>query len=117
MARNTKDRILEAALALFARNGYAATNIKDISEAVGIVKSAFYRHFNSKEEVFDAFCLESVMQLSGIKEVVFDGISGTIHDDVFQSGNGFHGCELHLPWQAGGESVDIILVGIDTFRL
>jgi len=54
MARNTKDRILEAALALFARNGYAATNIKDISEAVGIVKSAFYRHFNSKEEVFDA---------------------------------------------------------------
>lgn len=54
MAKNTRDRILEASLELFAKNGYAATNIKDISDAVGIVKSAFYRHFASKEEAFDA---------------------------------------------------------------
>ncbi len=34
MAKNTKGRIMEAALALFARDRYAATNIKDISDAV-----------------------------------------------------------------------------------
>ena len=54
MAKDTRNRILEASLELFAKNGYAATNIKDISDAVGIVKSAFYRHFASKEEAFDA---------------------------------------------------------------
>ncbi len=50
----TKERILEAALDVFARDGYAGTNIKDIAESVGLVKSAFYRHFQSKEEIWNA---------------------------------------------------------------
>lgn len=54
MAKNTKERILEAALEIFARDGYTGTNIKDIAESVGIVKSALYRHFESKEEIWDA---------------------------------------------------------------
>ena len=54
MARDTKEKILEAALEIFARDGYAETNIKDIAEAVGIVKSALYRHFESKEAIFFA---------------------------------------------------------------
>lgn len=54
MAKDTKDRILEAALEIFARDGYAGTNIKEIAEAVGIVKSALYRHFESKEEIWIA---------------------------------------------------------------
>ncbi|MEE0954443.1 MAG: TetR family transcriptional regulator [Eubacterium sp.] len=37
MAKDTRNRILEASLELFAKNGYAATNVKDISDAVGIV--------------------------------------------------------------------------------
>ena len=54
MAKDTKERLLEAALVIFARDGYAGTNIKDIAESVGIVKSALYRHFDSKEAIWDA---------------------------------------------------------------
>lgn len=54
MAKNTRERILDAALMIFARDGYVGTNIKDIAESVGIVKSALYRHFESKEEIWKA---------------------------------------------------------------
>lgn len=54
MANNTKERILEAALETFSREGYVGANLKDIAESVGVVKSAFYRHYTSKEEVWNA---------------------------------------------------------------
>lgn len=53
MARNTKERILEAALEIFARDGYEATNVKDIADAVGLVKSGVYKHFDSKETLWN----------------------------------------------------------------
>lgn len=54
MSNDTKDRILKAALEIFSRDGYAGANLKDIAGAVGVVKSGFYRHYASKEEVWDA---------------------------------------------------------------
>lgn len=52
MAKNTKERILEAALDLFSKYGYSGTNIQGIADSVGLVKSALYRHFSSKEEIW-----------------------------------------------------------------
>ena len=54
MSNDTKDRILEAALEIFSRDGYAGANLKDIAGAFGVVKSGFYRHYAGKEEVWDA---------------------------------------------------------------
>lgn len=54
MANETKEKMLDAALEIFSRNGYAGTNLKEIAGAVGVVKSAFYRHYESKEEVWNA---------------------------------------------------------------
>lgn len=54
MAKDTKERILSAALELFSRKGYEGTNILDITTSVGIVKSGIYKHFESKEEIWDA---------------------------------------------------------------
>lgn len=54
MAKDTRERILEAALAFFAKDGYDGTNLRDIAESVGIVKSALYRHFDSKEALWNA---------------------------------------------------------------
>ena len=53
MANDTRERILEAALTIFAENGYEGTNLLDIAKAVGIVKSAIYRHFSGKEELWN----------------------------------------------------------------
>lgn len=54
MARDTKEKILEAALDVFSKDGYAGANISDIAAQVGIVKSALYRHFDSKAALWNA---------------------------------------------------------------
>ncbi|MDQ0198729.1 TetR/AcrR family transcriptional regulator [Neobacillus ginsengisoli] len=48
----TKDKIIAAALALFAKNGYEGTSLSEIAKAVGIQKPSIYNHFKSKEEIF-----------------------------------------------------------------
>lgn len=53
MANDTKERILYAALEMFSRNGYAGTNIRELSASLGLVKSGVYKHFESKEEIWN----------------------------------------------------------------
>ena len=54
MAKDTKERILDAALEMFSRNGYAGTNIRELSASLGLVKSGVYKHFESKEAIWNA---------------------------------------------------------------
>ena len=54
MAKDTKSRLLEAALEMFSQNGYDGTNIRELSASLGLGKSSLYRHFESKEEIWNA---------------------------------------------------------------
>ena len=54
MAKDTKERILDAALEMFSQNGYAGTNIRELSASLGLVKSGVYKHFESKEAIWNA---------------------------------------------------------------
>lgn len=49
----TKEKILEAALDLFSAHGYEGVSVKEIAGAVGIKDSSLYKHFTSKQEIFD----------------------------------------------------------------
>lgn len=51
---NTKERILEAALGLFNRQGFTQVNMKDIAEAAGISPGNLAYHFKSKETILKA---------------------------------------------------------------
>ncbi len=53
MARDTKARIVDAALELFAQNGYLGTSMSDIAKQLSITKGALYKHFASKQEILD----------------------------------------------------------------
>ncbi|WP_107676471.1 TetR/AcrR family transcriptional regulator [Agrobacterium sp. LAD9] len=44
--------ILEAAAALFAERGYAATSVRDIGEQVGLLGGSLYHYIKSKEALF-----------------------------------------------------------------
>ena len=50
---NTKQEILDVALELFSRQGYEATSISSIADAVGIRKASLYSHFSSKQAILD----------------------------------------------------------------
>lgn len=54
MAKGTKERILAAALEQFSQKGYKGTNIRELTASLGLVKSSLYRHFDSKEEIWNA---------------------------------------------------------------
>ena len=54
MAKGTKEKILALALEKFSENGYAGTNIRELTESLGLVKSSMYRHFESKEAIWNA---------------------------------------------------------------
>ena len=54
MAKDTKERILTAALEMFSQKGYEGTNIRELSASLGLVKSGIYKHFESKEAIWNA---------------------------------------------------------------
>lgn len=54
MANDTKERILAAALEMFSQKGYAGTNIRELTASLGLVKSGVYKHFESKEAIWNA---------------------------------------------------------------
>ena len=60
MAKDTKERILTAALEMFSQKGYDGTNIRELTASLGLVKSALYRHFGSKEEIWNALLDEMI---------------------------------------------------------
>lgn len=50
----TAERILEAALDLFAEKGFAGTSMRDLARAVGFRQSSLYNHFAGKEAIYHA---------------------------------------------------------------
>lgn len=53
MGGETKERILETALELFAQSGYLGTSMSDIAARLGITKAALYKHYAGKQEILD----------------------------------------------------------------
>ena len=58
----TRDRILEAALRLFARDGFEAVSTSAIASELGMTKGALYRHFSDKRAIFDSLVDEMLEQ-------------------------------------------------------
>lgn len=49
----TRDRVRTSATRLFSRRGFAAVNMRAIATEAGISTGSIYRHFATKEELFD----------------------------------------------------------------
>ncbi|MFE9607742.1 TetR/AcrR family transcriptional regulator [Streptomyces sp. NPDC006012] len=48
---NTRQRIQDVALELFAEQGYEKTSLREIAERLNVTKAALYYHFKTKEEI------------------------------------------------------------------
>ena len=60
MAKDTKEKILATALNLFSQNGYAGTNIRELTASLGMVKSSIYKHFENKEDIWNTLLDEMI---------------------------------------------------------
>ena len=54
MAKDTKERILDEALRQFSQKGYDGTNIRELTASLGLEKSSMYKHYKSKEEIWNS---------------------------------------------------------------
>lgn len=67
-AGNTKENILQNALCVFSEKGYEATSVADIAEKLGIGKSALYKHYKSKRDIFESILARMEELEVGFKE-------------------------------------------------
>ena len=98
MAKGTKEKILALALEKFSENGYAGTNIRELTKSLGLVKSSMYRHYESKEAVWNALLDEMAAyynsrfgspehlppvpdSLEGLVAMTMQMVGFTIHDE------------------------------------
>ena len=52
MREQRRAQILDAALGVFARQGYHGTSISDLVSAAGVARGTFYQYFDSKKTIF-----------------------------------------------------------------
>lgn len=74
----TRDRILDAALEVFARKGYHRAIVDDIVRASGTSKGAVYHHFTTKEAVFLALVDDFAARLATAVAASIAGRSGAL---------------------------------------
>ena len=55
---DTKKRILDVALTLFSEKGYGNVYVGQIAEGVGIKAPSLYKHYKSKQDIFEAILEE-----------------------------------------------------------
>jgi AcrR family transcriptional regulator len=67
-----RDSILNAARAVFSREGYAGTAVDDIAEQAGIAKGTLYLYFKSKEDVYLAALARDIRELAERARVEMD---------------------------------------------
>ncbi len=70
-AAATRRAILEAALTVFSRQGYAAARLEDIAHEAGVTRGAIYWHFASKVDLYGKLVSEASARSSVVVEQVF----------------------------------------------
>jgi AcrR family transcriptional regulator len=58
-AENKREQILQAAVRVFARQGYEATRVGDVAKDAGVAYGLVYHYFGSKEAVLEAVFREA----------------------------------------------------------
>jgi AcrR family transcriptional regulator len=64
--RDTRARLRELALQLFAEQGYEKTSLREIAERLGVTKAALYYYFKSKEDIVRSLVEDYYAELDGL---------------------------------------------------
>ena len=79
--KNTKEKILEEALKLFAQSGYMGTSMNDIASQLDVTKAALYKHYSSKQEILDSI-VEKMNQMDLQRSKEYEMPEGEIKEVI-----------------------------------
>ncbi len=101
----TKKKILDAALTLFSEKGYANVFVADIADAVGIKAPSLYKHYKSKQDIFNAILDEmksnydkqaAMLNMNGSNAAADAEIFSAVHENgLVEMGMSLFGFFLH----------------------
>ncbi|MFN3945746.1 MAG: TetR/AcrR family transcriptional regulator [Allosphingosinicella sp.] len=77
-----RQHIIDAAMRLFARNGFHRTTMRDIFEEAGLSAGAVYNYFKSKEDIFEAAVRTSQTRS---EQVIGEALDPAATGDAFAS--------------------------------
>lgn len=81
----TRNKILEAAIRLFAENGFNGTTTKQIAEEAGVNEALIFRYFSTKRELYGAIIERKIEEEPGI-EMPIEAHRETRNDElIFKS--------------------------------
>ncbi len=85
MQQSGRDRLLAAALKLFADKGYGATSVADIQRASGLApgSGALYKHFASKRDLLEAAVAIGSLSYAATLQALTGRSPGNIDDDRY----------------------------------
>jgi AcrR family transcriptional regulator len=89
----TRQRVYEAALEIFRKDGVVASRIEDITDLAGVSRGSFYFHFPTKEQV--------LLERSRVSERRIAGVVSALDDDTpLEEVLAAFGREFTREWQA-----------------
>lgn len=83
---NTKEKILDTSLDMFARLGYTAVSIRDICKQVGIKESSVYYHFKNKQSILD----ELINRFTAVANKMMSQFENSLTDEQGSFSEGFN---------------------------
>ncbi|WP_301123929.1 TetR/AcrR family transcriptional regulator [Mycolicibacterium fortuitum] len=90
-ADERREHIVEAARRVFEQTGFDGARTRDLAAAAGVNEALLYRHFGSKEELFEAAvatpleeAVSKVVELSGVPPAEFDATGTVMYDRTYQ---------------------------------
>lgn len=86
MSKSTRQKLCEAAIELFSKEGYDSVTTKKIAEIAGVSEMTLFRHFGSKNNLFqDAY--DSYLYQPNFESLFKSGLKGDLEADLLRIGH------------------------------
>lgn len=130
MASNRREKVVTAAVRLFAARGVARTSMRRIAKAVGITDATLYHYFPSKDALLEAAFRSASFQVDDL-ESAFEGTPGSLRVRLLAVGQAFLAVlardkewtrlvvreSLRLPEDATGQDIGSLLDAVGRRRI
>lgn len=124
VARNQRERLFAALVAIVAEKGYEATRVEDLLDLSGVSRSAFYEHFTDKQDCLLA-AVNAFLEPT-VREIVEDGerphgeqrarrVLDSLLDRIVEQPAAARMCFVEI-FAAGPRAIESVDRAIDTFQ-